>query len=142
MADLDSLIRLRRHAVEEKQKLLADVYRQVEVIENKKKDLLDRLAKEREALDENLNLETRDYYGRFEGVIRDNIEKLDIESNKLEKRLAMIQEEVRAAFADMKRVEIVNERRQDEARKDIADKESQELDEIGLEGFRRNKDSF
>ena len=34
MADLEALIRLRRHTVEEKQKVLADIYRQVESFEN------------------------------------------------------------------------------------------------------------
>jgi len=50
------------------------------------------------------------------------------------------QENVRAAFADMKRVEIVHERRQKEEQKEIDDKESRELDAIGIEGFRRKED--
>jgi len=33
MADLEALIRLRRHNVEEKQKILADIYREVEIYE-------------------------------------------------------------------------------------------------------------
>ncbi len=140
MADLESLIRLRRHAVEEKQKILADIFRQIEAIEERKKDLLGRLEKERKALDENLNLETREYYGRFEGVIRDNIEKLDAETAELERRLEIVQEEVRAAFAEMKRIEIVHDRRKAEEVQDLADKESLELDEIGIEGFRRKEE--
>lgn len=140
MADLESLIRLRRHAVEEKQKVLGEIYAQVEVIENRKKELLERLDKERKALDENLSLETREYYGRFEGVIRNNIEKLDNELTMLEARLEIVQEEVRSAFADMKRVEIVHERRQDEEKQEIAFDESKELDAIGIESFRRNKE--
>lgn len=140
MADLDSLIRLRRHNIEEKQKVLADIFRQIESLEGKKKDLLSRLEIERKALNENLNLETRAYYGRFEGVIRNNVEKLDTDIRKLEVRLGIAQEEVRTAFADMKRVEIVNDRRKAEDAKELADKESQELDAIGLEGFRRKEE--
>ncbi len=140
MADLEALIRLRRHTVEGKQKVLAEIFRQVEVIEHRKKELLERLDKERKALDENLTLETRDYYGRFEGVIRGDVERLDGELAKLETRVQIAQEEVRAAFADKKRIEIVHQRRQAEEKKELNHKESQELDEIGIEGFRRKEE--
>lgn len=140
MADLEALIRLRRHAVEEKQKVLAEIFRQVEVIEEQKKNLLDRLAMERKALDENENIETRAYYGRFEGVIRSDVERLDGERASMETRIQLAQEEVRAAFADMKRVEIVHKRRLAEAAKELSDKEDAELDEIGLDGFRRKEE--
>lgn len=140
MADLESLIRLRRHAVEEKQKILADIFRQIEEREERKKELLARLETERKALDDDLNLETREYYGRFESVIRGNVEKLDAENAQLEKRLEIVQEEVRAAFAEMKRIEIVDDRRKAEDVQKLIDKEALELDEIGLEGFRRKED--
>lgn len=140
MANLESLIRLRRHKVEEKQKVLAEIFRHVEVIETRKKELLSRLEKERKALDENLNLETREYYGRFEGVIRGDVERMDIELEKLETRVQIAQEEVRVAFADKKRVEIVHKRRQEEEAQEIKDKETLELNEIGIDGFRRKEE--
>ena len=87
-----------------------------------------------------MHLETREYYGRFEGVIRDNIEKLDGELAALEQQLQAAQEEVRLAFAEQKRVEIVNERRQEEEAQDLKNKESRELDDIGIDGFRRREE--
>jgi len=140
MADLEALIRLRRHTVEEKQKILGDVFREVEIYEGQKIELNERLERERAALDENLDLETRDFYGKFKGVILDKIDKIDVELAALETRLNLAQEEVRAAFADMKRVEIVNDRRTAEERQAILDKESAELDDIGIEGFRRKEE--
>lgn len=140
MADLESLIRLRRHTVEEKQKILADIYREVEICEHQKMELNERLERERAALDENLDLETREFYGRFEGVIREKIDNIDAELKSLETRLELAQEEVRSAFADMKRVEIVNDRRTEEERLALIAKETAELDEIGLEGFRRKEE--
>ncbi len=140
MADLEALIRLRRHTVEEKQKVLADIFRQMEAIENRKAELLERLSAERKALDEDSNLETREYYGRFEGVIRGNVEQLEVQAAQLEGRLQAAQEDVRAAFANMKRVEIVHERREEEEAKEVKDKESQSLDEIAIEGFRRKEE--
>lgn len=140
MADLEALIRLRRHTVEEKQKVLADIYRQVEKIEEEKISLLARLQKEREAMEADLTLETREYYGRFKSVVENTIEKLNISLKELEQRLNIAQENVRQAFADQKRVEIVHKRRQDEERAEINAKESNELDAIGIEGFRRKEE--
>ena len=140
MADLQSLVRLKRHNVEEKQKILADIYRQVELRENHKQELLDRLERERKALDELGDLESFADFGRFSGVIRKDIDRVDAELRKLETRVALAQEEVRAAFADMKRVEIVERRRAAEEEKEIKDKEDKELDEIGIEGFRRREE--
>jgi flagellar export protein FliJ len=137
MADLESLIRLRRHTVEEKQKVLSDIYQKVEALENQKSELLNRLNTERKALDENLTLETSAYYGRFEAVIRRNVELINNDLSTLETRLEIAQEDVRRAFEEMKRVEIVHERRKDEERQLIDKKESQELDAIGIDGFMR-----
>ncbi len=47
---------------------------------------------------------------------------------------------MRAAFADMKRVEIVHKQREVEERAKIDEKQSNELDEIGIEGFRRKEE--
>lgn len=140
MADLKALIRLRRHTVEEKQKVLADIYRQVEKLESEKEKLQGKLALERKAMEENLNLETRDYYGRFKSVVDSGIDKLNIQIKEFEARLNLAQEEVRAAFADMKRVEIVHKRRLAEAQAEIDAKENNELDAIGIEGFRRKEE--
>ena len=140
MADLESLIRLRRHTVEEKQKVLAGILREIETIEARKEELRQRLEAERKALDENLTLETRDFYGRFESVIRGNIQTLDSNKSELELKLNQAQEEVRLAFAEQKRIEIVNDRRLEEEKKEINDKESSELDDIGIEGFRRQEE--
>ena len=141
MADLESLIRLRKHSVDEKQKRLGEIYAKVEAIEARKKELTERLNKEREALNDDLALETREYFGNFQGVMRGYIEQLDDDLAQLETRLLAAQEDVRVAFADQKRGEIVNDRRKEEQAQELKTKESRELDEIGIEGFRR-KDEF
>ncbi len=137
MADLESLIRLRKHTVDEKQKLLGEIYAKVESLEKQKQDLVEKLARERQALDDDLALETREYFGNFQGVMNGYIDKLNEDLAVLEQRLQAAQEEVRLAFAEQKRVEIVDERRKEEAAQELKQKESQEMDEIGIEGFRR-----
>lgn len=140
MANLKSLIKLRRHNVDEKQKVLAELYRQVEIIERNKQILIDRLREEREVLDQNGTLEMYAYFGRFSLNIHRSLERMNEEKQKLEVRIQIAQDDVREAFANMKRIEIVQTEREKTEKKELADKESRELDEIGIEGFRRNKE--
>lgn len=137
MANLLSLIKLRKHTVDEKQKVLAELYREAEEKEAQKTLLLERLRKERNALDETAPLEMFAYFGRFSQNIQRLVEKINAERARLEMRINIAQEDVRNAFADMKRIEIVNAEREKAEKKRQADKESAEMDEIGIEGFRR-----
>ncbi|MEM7651417.1 MAG: flagellar FliJ family protein, partial [Pseudomonadota bacterium] len=97
----------------------------------------DKLKYEREAIDNNPELETLTYFGAFEQVALRDIDRLTQELKKWELRINIAQDDVRNAFADVKRVEIVQERRADEAKHAQKAKETLELDEIGLDGFRR-----
>ncbi len=140
MPNLLSLIKLRRHNVDEKQKVLADLYRQIEILEMYKANLLERLKVEREVLDKSEMLEMYAYFGRFSQNIMNTIEKVDQDKGKLEMRIQIAQDDVREAFANMKRIEIVQQEREKAEKKKQADKESIEMDEIGIEGFRRKED--
>lgn len=140
MANLKSLIKLRRHNVDEKQKVLAELYRQIEIIENNKQILLDRLREERAVLDNTGTLEMYAYFGRFSQNIHRSLERMNEEKQKLEIRIQIAQDDVREAFANMKRIEIVQTEREKNEKKEQADKETREMDEIGIEGFRRQRD--
>jgi flagellar FliJ protein len=140
MANLKSLIKLRRHNVDEKQKLLAQLYREVEEIERGKNMLIERLRSEREVLDKSGTLEMYAYFGRFSQNIQRMLERLNQEKRKLETRIVIAQDDVREAFANMKRVEIVQREREKEEKKEQDDKETREMDDIGLEGFRRKEE--
>ena len=139
MADLDPLIRFRRHTVDEKQKVLSDFYRKAETLENKKAQLDERLEAERQALGPDAGPEMVAYFGRFAQNIRRDIDRINAELKKLEVRIQIAQDEVRAAFAEMKKVEIVQKQRM-AAEKAAADKkETAILDEAGLEAYRRKE---
>ncbi len=140
MANLKSLIKLRRHNVDEKQKVLAELYRQVELIEQNKTILMERLQEERAVLDKTGTLEMYAYFGRFSQNIHRSIERMNVEKSKLEIRIQIAQDDVREAFANMKRIEIVQTERERVEKKEQDDKETRELDEIGIDGFRRRED--
>lgn len=137
MANLKSLIKLRRHNVDEKQKVLAELYRQVEIIEQNKNILIERLREERAVLDKNGTLEMYAYFGRFSLNIHRSLERMNEEKQKIEVRIQIAQDDVREAFANMKRIEIVQTERDKAEKKEQEDKEVRELDEIGIEVFRR-----
>lgn len=140
MANLKSLIKLRRHNVDEKQKALGELYRQVEMIEQNKQILIERLQEERDVLDKTGTLEMYAYFGRFSQNIQRSLERMNLEKQKIEMRINVAQEDLREAFANMKRVEIVQREREVEEKKEQDAKEGREMDEIGLDGFRRRSE--
>jgi flagellar export protein FliJ len=140
MADLDPLIRLRKHTVEEKQKILSALYREAEQIERQKKSLQDQMEREKQIAMADGSPESSADYARYAGNVRKKIDRLNDNLKKMEGRISAAQEEVRIAFAEQKKVEIIQRNRKAEERKEIADKESDTLDEIAIEGFRRREE--
>ncbi|MCD8497771.1 MAG: flagellar FliJ family protein [Alphaproteobacteria bacterium] len=136
MADLSALIRVRKHTVEQKQKALADLYRQAEELLSQKKKLLDQLAIERQKVDE-MGVEALGYFGRYSEVVRERSEEIDDSMKMLESRIDVAREDMRLAFAELKKVEITQERRDDEEEKEREKKDAATLDEIAIEGYRR-----
>lgn len=137
MARLDPLIRLRRHTVDEKRRALAELLRQAEVLAAHKDKILLTLARERVLADGVGDPTIIADYARFAMAAREDIAALEGEAARLESRLVMAQEEVRAAFAELKKVEITARERKKRTEKEQNAKESAELDAIGIENFRR-----
>lgn len=136
MADLNPLIRVRKHTVEQKQKALAELYKQAEELLSQKKSLIDQLAIERQKVDE-MGVEALGYFGRYSEVVRERCEQLDDSMKMLESRIEVAREDMRMAFAELKKIEITQERRDEEEEKEREKKNSQILDDIAIEGYRR-----
>ena len=139
MADLTGLIRVRKHTVEQKQKAVSELYRLAEELQNSKNELLDNLKSEEDKL-KDMSVEMLSYFGPYSEAVKDRVAEIDKKSVTLEKRILMAQEDMRAAYAELKKAEITQERRDEEEQKAIDKKESDELDEIAIEGFRRKLD--
>ena len=138
MADLNPLIRVRKHALEQKQKFLAELYRQAEEYETHKKVMLFTLEEEREKLAD-MGPEMLSYFGPYSESVNARVEEIDEALVTLNARIEVAREDMRAAFAEMKKLEITQGRRDDEDRRELEKKLADELDEIGLEMFRRGK---
>jgi flagellar export protein FliJ len=136
MADLKSLIRVRKHDVEQKQKVLADLYRRDEDLIQQKQSLKDKVEKEREAL-KTMKAEMRGYFGPFAEAIKARILKIDVAREQLGKKIVIARESMRHAFAEMKKVEMTQDRRDEADLNAREKKESDMLDDIAIDQFKR-----
>lgn len=140
MADLKALIRYRRHIVDEKQKIVAQLYREAEEVEQRKQNILDQIDKERKQAEDMNAPFVMTYYGLFVDGARKKIKGLDRALAKIDKRIEKAQDALREAFAELKKVEITQRRREEEEAAEELKKENRVLDDIGLQGYLRNQD--
>lgn len=139
MADLSGLIRVRKHALEQKQKFVAELYRQAEELENQKTTLLAQLDEEREKMQE-FGVEMLSYFGPYSDAVKERVIEINEAAVTLESRINIAREDMRAAFAELKKIELTQEAREAEEQKEQDKKESAELDAIGIEAYRRKQD--
>lgn len=137
MADLDPLIRLRKHAVDEKQRAVAQLYREAENLEKQKKVVEDQMAHEKKLAEEMGRPEAISFYTRYAEGARKKIAALQMSIKKMESRIEAAQEDMRAAFAEMKKVQITQTRREKREEKARQKKEDELLDEVALDQYRR-----
>ena len=138
MADLTGLIRVRKYAVEQKQKFLSELYRQAEELEAQKKTMLEQLAAE-EAKVHEMGVEMLSYFAPYAKGVEQRVKEIDYSLKTLNKRIELTRDEVCAAFAELKKVELTQEARDDEEAAEIKKKDDMELDEIALQTFRKKE---
>lgn len=139
MAELDSLIRVRKNEVEHRQKALSRLYTQSEELKNQRDSLETQLAIESEKM-KDVPPELLEFFAPYAKKTRTEIEMIDQARARLEKRIQLAQEEMREAFAELKKIEIIDERRRAEFLAEIEKRESALLDEIALQMFNRAGD--
>lgn len=137
MADLEPLIRLRKHAVDEKQRAVAQLYREAENLEKQKKVVEDQMAHEKRLAEEMNRPEAIAFYTRYAEGARKKIAVLQSSIKKMEGRIEAAQEDMRAAFAEMKKIQITQNRREKREAKAVQKKEDAQMDDIAIEQYRR-----
>ncbi len=139
MADLNPLIRVRKHTVEQKQKFLSQLYKQAEELTTQKETLQKEREEEQKKVKE-MGVAMLSYFGPYNDAVKARIKEIDEHLKTLETRIEIAREDMRAAFADLKKIEITQQRRSDEEEKEIASKEASELDDIALDIYRRQQE--
>lgn len=137
MAELEPLIRMRRHAVEERQKFLAELYRQADALEAEKQGILKKLADEQEKTKTIDMIDIIRAFDVFAKASRDKIARIEEHRRALEFRIDAAREAMREAFNELKKIEIIDERREAEAIALIEKREAAILHETAIEIYRR-----
>lgn len=140
MADLDNLIKVRKHQVDEKRKVLANLFKEADRIENIIKQIKLGLERERKLAEEMKDPQVNFDFMNYAALTKDRIDLMTLALEKTQARVVFGQEDVRNAFADLKKIEITNRERLKKERKERDKKESDELDEIAITRFGKNLD--
>lgn len=140
MAELKSLIRLKSHQLDQKKRALAELYKQRDEVQQRKDDMLEQMQKERQIADADGGIDTQMSYLRYAENVKMEIERIDQDLAKLDDRISKAQDIMRDAFAELKKIETVQERREQEEEDAQRKKEDQEMDEIGIEQHRRQNE--
>lgn len=137
MAGLASLLRVRRHEVEERQKVLAGLYAQANALATERARVVQERAEERVRAAELHDPQVLGWLAAYEVACASRISGIDAQVAGIEAQIAKAQERVRAAFAELKKIEIIAERRAGEGRAALKKADSQAMDEAALEIYRR-----
>lgn len=140
MSRLDPLIRLQKHRIDEKQRFIAGLYREMETLQADKDRQIAQMEQERKAMEDMQTMEAAALYGRYAEGMRLRIRAIDNAIARIEERVNRARDDLQRSFAELKKIEIVQRNRAEEAQKAEAKKESDALDEIALEGFRRQNE--
>ncbi len=134
---LYALIRLRKWEVDEKRRALGDLFREEEktlqAIETLKQTLM------AEAENARLNPRTSWTFPEYARRMRERREALEEDLARLREQIELVREDLAESFRDLKSSEILQERRDERARKEVARKEQIALDEVGQDIRRRRK---
>lgn len=137
MADLEALIKFRRHTVDEKRRFLAQLYREAEQIERQKQVILQQMEREIAMAEKMGTSDAQTFLGKYLEGARRKVKALEGALKKMDVRIAAAQEDMRAAFNEMKKIEITQRNREERAEAEQKKKDDQELDEVALDTYRR-----
>lgn len=139
MARLKALIRVRRWELDQKQRELADLNRKAEAVVAEQMRLQREMeAEQKTAMDHpEFAFTIAAYAARV--ILRQ--EQLEHHLRQLERLMDQKRDEIRIAFQEVKKIEIAEERRMEAEREKLRQKEAHTLDEIGIEGFRRQQNA-
>lgn len=141
MAQLHSLIKFKRHELDEKRQVLARLNDELEMLKRRKQQMLDDLAREKNlaAVDIDVARSFGPYLNRalaqcaeIDDHIRDKMQQVQAATHV-----------VQDAFLEVKKLEITQEKRDEEEKNRLKKIETNTLDDIGMESFRRaSEDRF
>lgn len=136
MADLSTLIRLHKHELDEKRQALAALYTEMAKLERQQRDLEFAFAREKEAVEAD-NADVHFTFIRYAEQMKRQREMMEEQKRLMEKKIEDAKNGMMDTFSELKKYEMTQAERDRVEAAERALKESNEMDAIGLEGFRR-----
>jgi flagellar FliJ protein len=138
MAKLHSLIKFKRHELDEKREVLSKLNDELEKLKMYKQNLLDSLAREKNlaAVDIDIARNFGPYLNKTLAQCADLDEMIRAKLQEVQAATHVVQD----AFLEVKKLEITQEKRDDEEDDRLKKIETNNLDDIGLNSFRRGQD--
>lgn len=138
MAKLHSLIKFKRHELDEKRQILAVLNEELEKLKRRKQQMMDDLAREKNLAA--VDIDVARSFGPYLNKTLERCAEMDtaiLEKNQEIQAATLV---VQEAFLEVKKLEITQEKRDEEENTRIKKIETATLDDIGIEGFRRSTD--
>ncbi len=136
--DLSTLIRLHKYELDEKKQALAEIYEELAVKNKEKQVIIEKMEFEKSMIN-NVGEVHFTLSGYIEKVSQ-QIKAIDAEAMEIEKRAEIAKDKMLDSFSELKKYEMTQAERDRIEEEKQKYKETLELDEIALEGFRRNKE--
>lgn len=137
MADLDPLIRYRKFELEEKQRKLARLFEEQEMLEQNKANMIDQLRHEMQVMEDLGTIEALSTYTQYSYAVKVKVEALNAQIKNVKTRIDIAMEDIRNAFGDLKKVEITQARRLEEINRENKKKEDDFFGEVALQRHHR-----
>ncbi len=136
-ADLSGLIRYRKYQLDDKRKFIARLYAEADKIYGFKQKALDEVARERAYVDESSDPQVITGFLAYQGLMKKKVALIDVEIGRIDARIEVAQDDLRDEYTEIKKFEIVQRRRLERKRAELAAKEAAMFDNIALEIYRR-----
>lgn len=138
MADLGTLIRLHKHELDEKRLALGKLYEQQAELQRRRDEFERAFEREKEAAAQTGDVHFT--FVQYAEKIKHERKMADEARRKLEQLIEAAKESMMATFSELKKFEMTQAERERLAAEERALKEARQMDEIGLEGFRRKSE--
>ena len=138
MKTVQTLVRVSQYALDEKRKVLVLHLDELETLRARRQDIEDELVKEQAAARAAPDIAIT--YGGYASNVIHRRAELDREIVVKQREAELAREEVQEAFEELKKYEITLERLKLERARELAKIEQDDLDEMGLNGYRRKSE--
>ncbi len=138
MADLTALVRLHKHELDEKRRVLGELYSQLTLLERAQHDLERAFEREKEGLSGSSDIHFT--FVNYVEKVGQQRQALNSRKAVLEDQIATAKDSMMETFSELKKYEMAQEERERLTEEERLVKESREMDAVGLENFRRKSE--